>query len=82
MQITRANISSLHEELDAVLKAFADKHGLVASKTRLRFTATNFEFVGMRASKAVCKNLGDGKPYLWDATFIASQIKMARAAKA
>lgn len=36
----------------------------------------NFKFVGMRASKAVCVNKADGKPYLWDATFIAHQIKL------
>ncbi len=36
----------------------------------------NFKFVGMRASKAVCINKADGKPYLWDATFIAHQIAL------
>lgn len=37
----------------------------------------NFKFVGMRASKAVCINEGDNKPYLWDARFIAHQIAQA-----
>lgn len=36
----------------------------------------NFKFVGMRASKAVCINDADGKPYLWDATFIAHQLAL------
>lgn len=36
-----------------------------------------YEFVGMRASKAVCLCHEDNKkPYLWDAKFISQQIKL------
>lgn len=36
----------------------------------------NLKFVGMYASKAICINTADGKPYRWDATFIAHQIAL------
>lgn len=40
---------------------------------------SNYEFAGMRASKAVCLCLDeDRKPYLWDAKFIAQQIKLQK----
>lgn len=44
-----------------------------------RGMSPKYKFVGMRASKAVCVNLGDNKPYLWDAKFISSQIKLQAA---
>jgi hypothetical protein len=42
---------------------------------------SNYEFVGMRASKAAAKCLDDGKVYLWDAKFIALQINLQTAKK-
>lgn len=37
---------------------------------------SQYKFAGMRASKAVAICDTDGKPYLWDAAFIAQQIKL------
>lgn len=131
---TVQSIKALHVEFDAMMKQFAEKHGLVVGATRFKYNADSFEvtglrfqskesnpneidpryladlmrngmfmglnskmigtelilsakrgmtpkfkFVGMRASKAVCINLGDNKPYLWDARFIASQIALQAA---
>lgn len=39
----------------------------------------DFTFVGMRASKAVAVCKQDGKPYLWDAKFMARAIAMQAA---
>lgn len=131
---TAQSIKALHVEFDALMKQFAEKHGLVAAATSFKYNADSFtvtglrfqskesnpdaidprylsdlmrngmftglnssmigtelvlqakrgmtpkfKFVGMRASKAVCINLGDNRPYLWDARFIASQIKLQAA---
>lgn len=38
---------------------------------------SEYKFVGMRASKAVCICTADNKPYLWDASFIARMIAKA-----
>jgi len=36
--ITRASVKAFHEELDEVLKAFAEKHGMVFKQASVRFT--------------------------------------------
>lgn len=54
--------------------------GTTLTLTAKRGQSPKYTFVGMRASKAVCINDGDRKPYLWDARFIAAQIKLQRKA--
>ena len=130
MAFSKLQIAALHKELDTVLKAFAEKHNLVAGQSKIRYSSNDFKaeltfgdktanpdaidprylrdlranglfagldssmigtmlelpgksgrihykFVGMRASKAVCLCTDDeNKPYLWDAEFIAKQIKL------
>jgi hypothetical protein len=59
MMLDKTKIAELHRELDKTLKEFAEKHGLVAGASQIRYSATDFKATLMFSEREANPNAID-----------------------